>query len=353
MATPPDTPGLPEFRPFDPYTATGQDLADVHILRAEATSTDRPEDPPVSYEEAIGRLRHQPLAGGPCRHWAAYLQDRLIGLAEIALPDGDNATVALGEIDVRPSCRRRGIGTALLRAAMPAILAVGRGTVVGGGLKLDGAGARWTEALGFQVTRRVVMQQLDIDATDPGIWEIQPPSGYRTVRWAGQAPADLLASFAAARPAFDDAPRGQTSYRPTAWTPQLIRAEEQELAAHGTEQRVVAALDLASGQVAGLTTVRCYSHRHTSCLQGDTSVRAEHRGHGLGRAVKAEMMRWLTADYPELDRVYTTTAPENVHMISINLAVGYHTVRTMIWTEITTSQLAKNLASNQFPATGR
>jgi RimJ/RimL family protein N-acetyltransferase len=72
---------------------------------------------------------------------------------------------------------------------------------------------------------------------------------------------------------------------------------------------------------------------------------AAHRGHGLGVAMKAAMMRWLLADCPELERVITTTAAANTYMINVNLALGYRTVRTLVWTEISRSELAARLAS--------
>ncbi len=52
-------------------------------------------------------------------------------------------------------------------------------------------------------------------------------------------------------------------------------------------------------------------------------IRRDFRGRGLGRAVKAAMMRWVLADFPDLERVVTNTAAGNASMIRVNGQIGY------------------------------
>jgi mycothiol synthase len=42
------------------------------------------------------------------------------------------------------------------------------------------------------------------------------------------------------------------------------------------------------------------------------------------------MALWLTADRPDLDRIVTTTAASNEHMIRVNGQIGYVPSRTML-----------------------
>jgi mycothiol synthase len=174
-------------------------------------------------------------------------------------------------------------------------------------------------------------------------WDVPVPPGYRLTRWIGTTPEDLLGSYAAARPAIRDAPHGENSYRETAWTAELIRQTERELADNGVEERVVVAIAVDTGEVAGVTGILNYPHRREFAYQNDTSVPAAHRGHGLGRVMKAAMMCWIADERPDIELVLTTTGADNTFMLDVNLAIGYETVRTMLWTETPTAKLAARL----------
>jgi RimJ/RimL family protein N-acetyltransferase len=77
--------------------------------------------------------------------------------------------------------------------------------------------------------------------------------------------------------------------------------------------------------------------------QMDTAVVPAHRGHGLGRFIKAEMLRWLTADRPLIERITTTNAADNVHMIRINSEIGFTTVVVLADIEADLSALRSRL----------
>jgi len=333
-----------DIQPLDPQRASEQQLAGYHAMRAAVVAADWPEDPPLTYEAAIGRLRTPPIEDGPCRFWVGQLDGRLAGSVRVALPEGSNSGIVQAEVHVHPELRRRGIGTALLRAAMPAVLAARRGTVLGQPMKPDSAGVPWAAGLGFEVTHSTVMQVLRIPTTPAKLWEAPVPAGYRLTHWTGATPEQLVDSYAVARQAIQDAPLGGTSYRATVWTPAEVRATDRELADAGAEQRVVIAVDAATDQVVGVHVVHNYPHRREIGYIHDTSVLAAHRGHGLGRAMKAAMMRRLSDQRPEIELICTSTATTNTYMIGINHALGYHTARTMNWVETTTARLAETLA---------
>jgi mycothiol synthase len=335
---------LTEIRTFNPHEASEHDYVDYHAMLSTAKALDMPEDPPLTYEAAIGRLRTPPLTDGACSYWAARLDGHIVGMSRVALPQGENSGLVLLDVTVHPERRRQGIGLELLRVSMPAILSAGRGIVIGTPMKSDAAGVQSAVRLGFQETHRTVMQMLVVTDVRPERWDVAVPLGYHLERWIGMTPAHLLDSYAAARPAIADAPTGQTSYRDeSGWTAELVRETERELAERGVEERVVVAVEDDTGKVAGLTGMLRYPHRLEFGYQNDTSVLPAHRGHGLGLAMKAAMMRWTTADWPELERGITATAADNTYMIDVNLALGYRTAREMVWVEITAAELTRAL----------
>ncbi|AUG75163.1 GNAT family N-acetyltransferase [Kitasatospora sp. MMS16-BH015] len=336
-----------EIRPFDPAGAGERELVEYHTMRAAAVLVDWPEDPPLTYDSAIGRLQAPPLEDGVCRYWAGYLAGRLVGTAKLGLPDGSNAAVARVEVHVHPELRRQGIGTGLLRTVLGAVRESGRETVVGLPMKPEAAAASWAARHGFEVTQRMVMQALLVAATPARMWEVQVAAGYRLADWSGATPEELVDSYAVARQAIEDAPRGRSSFRATAWTAERVREADRELAGNGVEQRVVVAVEQSTGAVVGTHVVHLLPYRREFGFVYDTSVVAAHRGHGLGRAMKAAMMRHLTVERPELSRVLTSTAAVNTHMISVNHTLGYETVRMMELVEARTADLEKRLADGR------
>lgn len=78
----------------------------------------------------------------------------------------------------------------------------------------------------------------------------------------------------------------------------------------------------------------------------DTAVVGGHRGHDLGRAVKAAMMRNLVRDYPALARVTTQTAVDNIHMARVNRQIGYTDQWTLLDVQASLAELERRFADS-------
>jgi GNAT superfamily N-acetyltransferase len=344
----------PVVVPFDVAEASDGDLADYHDLTVAAFAVDRPDAPPLSYDATIARLRTPFTHFLEQRIWSARCAGHIVGIAVVQAPEGDNEHVAVIDVRVHPRARRQGIGSALLGAVLPDLRIAGRRRVVGEGLTVGGAGPEWARALGFVEVNEYVLQTLRVAEVNPDLWEVPIPVGYEFRRWVGGAPAELLVSYARARSAMADAPAGDSTVHLPSWTPDNVRAAEAVVRARGVERRVVAAVHAGEGAVVGLTEVEVYPTQPDQVVQQDTAVLHEHRGHGLGRSLKCAMMRWLTAEHPGFDRVVTSTAASNAHMIRVNEQVGYVTTRVMVDVEAGVEELAGRLiAPRQGGAAGR
>ena len=183
---------------------------------------------------------------------------------------------------------------------------------------------------------------LAIADVDPALWEVHA-AGYRLQRWLGAAPEEILASYAHARNAIQDATQGNLTYEVPKWTSERVREDEDEHRRDGIEQWVVVAVHESTGEVVGTTEIEVHPAAPDKGFQAWTAVTREHRGHGLGRCMKAAMMRWLPPERPLILRVSTNTGADNVNMIRTNHAVGYTTVRTMLTVEIDRRVLEANL----------
>ena len=98
-----------------------------------------------------------------------------------------------------------------------------------------------------------------------------------------------------------------------------------------------------TGEVAGLTQLQLHPHRPRYGYQRDTAVLAAYRGHGLGRAIKAHVLRWLEDDGAHLDVVDTGTAADNPYMAAVNHSLGFATVRSVIGVNRTVAGLLEAL----------
>ena len=314
---------------FAPGEASPADLEEWVLLEQAAASVDHPAEPAPSRESAIARLTRPPAPGRRRLYWLAReardargaATGQLTGIADLLLVGEQPSDLAAFDITVHPEHRRRGVAAALLREVVSAASA--RDALLIEGIADGSAGQAWADAQGFAVAQRTLQLTIDLVTVDRARWHVPTAPGYRLVYWTGRTPAELLASYAAARNAIAEAPRGETSFTEPEWTPERVRDEEATARARGCELRVVAAVHEQSAEVAGLTYLEVYRHQPGLAIQQDTAVLAKHRGHGLGALIKAANLERLAADHPLATQVRTSNAADNTHMLRVNRQVGF------------------------------
>ena len=334
-----------EFRVAE---ASRSDLRACYDITESVYNADRPDEPIPPFD-AVVKLWSQPtwFPLGRRRFWVARTGDgQIAGFAPAYFPEAENGNVAVLDLRVDPDLRRRGIGTAMLRSILPELAREERDLIAGWGLVGDGDGDQWTRSLGFARVQAALHQRLEIAEADPLRWQVPAPSGYRTERWIGAAPDELVGSFARARSAIVDAPHGDSSFDDPVWTVERVRENEADSARRGAELRTVVAVSEQDESVAALTELEFRPDTPDCGYQYDTAVLAGHRGHGLGRFIKAEMLRWVLPDHPAITRVTTSTAADNVFMQRVNEQIGFTTVRTVISVEASLSKVQARLSES-------
>jgi mycothiol synthase len=314
-----------DVRLIDARRAADGEVDEHHELQRAASLADYPGAPPPTRETTLVRLRDPDVDLGERLFWTARLDGRLAGHFVAQLPVDGNEHLGMVRLLVHPELRRRGIGTELLRVGAAELRARGRRIVEIAQVDTNSPGDRFAASRGFRTVQKSIFQALEIAEVDPDIWAVAPADGYRLVRWNGRAPDDLVESYARARRAMADAPPGESAFRIPAWTVDRVRRMEAGHRENGIERRVVVAV--AGDEVVGVTELDLHPLRPELASQRDTAVSAAHRGHGLGQAMKASMLRWITADRLELRRVWTSTAAANQYMADVNHRLGFATMR--------------------------
>lgn len=340
-----------------PVVVAGEPDAGVRAAVEGACEVDRrTPDPTSSHDDFVRqagpwlhRLAHPArsaefllvaVAGSPTG-LAGLSPDDVVGYASGELPLQHNTHLVESlQVRVLPEARGRGIGTALLDAVIAA--APGRTHLSGWiGVPVADAGepgaltsrtdpiagrrtseTDWVRSRGFEVAQVERYSRLDVPAApEPAA----APPGYALTAWVGPTPDALRAPYAALMDAFErDHPTGDVATEAATWSADELAAME---AANDSivERATAVAVHEASGELVAATRLRRNRGREASAEQGVTVVRADHRGRGLGLAIKRANLVAAKAAWPGLARVHTWNAGENDHMWAVNEALGFRT----------------------------
>ncbi len=231
-------------------------------------------------------------------------------------------------LNVHTAERRRRVGTRLLDTAVAAARENGRRSVVAQA-DADTPGDHFLAASAFRKVLALTYARLALAEVVGGrADEIQaiverPHPGYRLTSWRGTVPDELAKTFAESRRAMDDMPMDDTDYGVVAWDVERVLAAAKAVADRGEQLTTVAAVDASDGSIAGFSELVVPGDGKGDGLHYGTGVLPEHRGHGLGRWMKAESIRLARAQHPELAGLVTDTADSNTYMRRINDALGY------------------------------
>lgn len=263
--------------------------------------------------------------------WLAREDDRLLGYASAFFPRRENTDAVHLSGAVAPDARRRGVGRTLLEAVL-AHAADDRRAKVYSGAMAGGSSQAAMEALGFEQVHIYGINRLDVHDAPRERWQrlyddaAPAAADYELVRLVGPTPEDRIDDVVALFAAMSDAPRTDPEAEPDAWSADRVRAYDQAMAARRQTVYRVLARHRQTGAWAGHTVLCVDEFDPAVGHQEDTSVVGAHRGHRLGVLLKADMLRWITDERPEMSATETWNSVENHHMLAVNELLGTRTV---------------------------
>jgi GNAT superfamily N-acetyltransferase len=315
-------------------TSPDSDPAGFEVLvaayRADIAARD-PGDPLPGHREVAGQLFGLP-ADRKRLVYGARLGGEPAGMACATAMSEAGDELQLAEVDVLviPSQRRKGVATALIAEVVPALVELGQTSILA-----YPCADLWSEE-GFALCEKygLVRRQdercsrarvADIDDNLMTSWIAEAATkaaGYRLEQWEGPCPEHLLPQWCAALAGMEDIPLDDIEYNPFTRSVDQQREAELALAARGFVSYCTMAVS-ATGEAAGMSELQLHPERPQIAHQSDTAVLRAHRGHGLGKWMKAANYRFARAAQPELDVIETENAQSNPWMLDINIAMGF------------------------------
>lgn len=261
----------------------------------------------------------------------AVADDEVVGVAVGHYRVDENPENGFARVAVRPDHRGAGIGRALAQPLVADLAAAGRSRVDTYTVSPSPA-ADLLERLGLRVVQHERRSRLDLADVDPSLlaaWEARATgraTDYDVVPLAVPIPADRLDGWCELAWYWNTEPRGDLEVDDEVVTPPRWRAAEAAAATAAMTMRIQVAVHRPTGALVGSTVVETDDLDPAQGWQRGTVVHPDHRRRGLGRWLKASMVRRLAAECPGLRRLDTFNAGSNAPMVAINEALGFRPV---------------------------
>jgi GNAT superfamily N-acetyltransferase len=269
------------------------------------------------------RFTHPPEA---MHRWLARGSDgALDGFAWVVWRDGEPGASG-SRLFVHPDARRRGVGTALVRALASTAKQHDR-TGMTLEVAVDGVADQACARAGLKEDMVVELnvtdpRQVSGELLDGWVAAGEAAEGYSIVGYEGRCPDELAEDFIHARHIMNDAPRWEGEPE-LSFTVSELRAAEDAAARSHLDWWNLGVRHDASGEMVGISDMYLPSARPWLVFQGDTGVAPAHRGHRLGAWMKAVNHLRLRYERPAVERVETWNAAANEPMLRINRALGF------------------------------
>lgn len=303
-------------------------LADAYAVECEATSHARHGWVPLG-ESA--RAASWTADNGWERHFVgAFEAARLIGFASSSTAH-DTPDTSWVNVSVLPLHQGRGIGTRLVRAAEEVSPERARRFVASAYRPTAGEigrlAGRFAQPLGYSCASTETVVELDLYGAE--LPAVQPSPGYTVSTYLDGVPEDLRSQVGVLKGLVDaEAPNGELTWQPTPVSPQDYMNEISLWKGQG-RTAVESIAVTGKGAVAAWTClVVAADARRPAQIEG-TLVRAQHRGKGLGRAVKIASLL-AVRDHGRATHVRTSSDDQNVWMRAINDVLGFVPVESEI-----------------------
>lgn len=319
-----------EIQQIDTVTAPEELLLEMHQYYVLYDAETLPGNPPTTVEQRLGAWRNIPGHRKVFR-WLLRDDGEIVAVAVLSLELEDTG-VSYARIHVKAEHRRSGFATRLAEPVLATLEKEQRPSVITD-TEND---AQWEpvlerlgmkKALGSRLSRLRV-SDVDWDLMDSWIDKAaERASDYELKYLVFPVDEEYLQRWCDVMMIMNTAPRESLEFEDFTMTPEKWRDIESSDIARGIRLSAHVAIHRPTGDWVGLSELMYWEGTGEQAEQGDTAVHPDHRNKGLGRWLKAAMLKKFIAEHPDVIRINTDNAGSNDPMLSINIEMGYKTIR--------------------------
>jgi GNAT superfamily N-acetyltransferase len=311
-----------------------------------------PDDPPTPLEEFVQDWKNIPAL---IEH-QAYLgwdltRTQIIAFGVIFIRHtGDNQHVAQFRVEVLPDFRRQGLGRHTLKLLLAFAKEHKRTLLLAWTNDRVSAATLFLERMGARRGLEGRVNQLKVSELDWELiqrWSKQSEhlgSEFDMGLWEEVFPEDRMEEIAALMQKLaNDQPRDNLELEDEKITPDFIRQIQQNMLAAGEKIWTLYIVDPKNQKLVGWTQVYWNPNRPMILNQGFTAVDNTYRNKGLGRSLKAEMMKKILEEKPQVEFIRTRNANSNAPMLKINNEMGFKPYNSITAWQVNTDQVESYL----------
>jgi len=289
-----------------------------------------PEDPKRSFEKVVISLTNTSRSG---RLWRWMIRDRSDVIADAVLErelEGENKHIAEVDIRVKKEYRRNGLGTILLRSVYEQAVQENLKSIVFIQFSTQKDGRKFLEKLEAKLAQRCSINQLDLKEIDLDLMDNwvkkarERAREYKLEFWRNNYPDDSLEAFVRLYNDFwNSVPMDDLEVEKETISAQRLLNYQKMFLTRGWEQWIMVARHIPTGKLTGFTVMFYTGYVPDLINQDDTGVHTDHRNKGLGRWLKAAMIKKLIKEKPYIKKVRTENSVTNKPMLRINREMGF------------------------------
>lgn len=315
---------------IDTTTAPETKLAELHDYYVVVEAEDMPGDPSTPSAVRILEWRHIPTRF-PQFRWILRDDEGIAAVAVATYDLEENLENGFGRIHVHPAKRGRGHARAIATPMLDHLEKAGRirfDTWIKDGEPAEQIARHiGLKPVMGEKRSRLRIEDIDTDLMDSWIERAGlRASDYELVYYQSPLPDDIVQKFCDLTSVMNTAPREDYVVDDDTLSVENWREMESNVIDSQCRLHNLIAVHRPTGDLVGYTLIKTQDLQPELGWQWDTGVDPAHRNKGLGRWLKAAMIKRVTELHPDLARVDTWNAGSNEPMLNINFAMGFEPV---------------------------
>lgn len=347
------------LRAFDPCSATPEQWSAYHAFRKEMHAERHPDRPPAPDADVEFRQRQAAededwITGALHVHDGAAVIARAGWGAEAdsSVDYASNGHLLWGVVNVLSAYRRRGIGRRLIESLCDVLVSLDR-QVVTQWVELP-SGQAFAERFGARVKQvmpefELALAQVDWQKMDRWIADFSTRAPeYAAELIADRLPESTWPEYCASKTVLmNTSPRDDLDMGDWTFTVEELAEQDAARLQSGACHHNLLVRG-GDGQIVAITDTVWKPSDPTVIRQHFTGVHPDHRGQGIGKYIKARMLRHLATRHADdgLESVRTGTAESNAAMRAINDRMGFVELSRAIVYQIEREALVEALSSD-------